>query len=86
MQNSHNMDQDECSGTHNSSPSAWVMKVQIVTVCSSTPSQHFSSIIIVPVSTSRGCLHDEGFIVHKGIPRENGKDTHDASCAGKDGI
>ena len=37
--------QDECSGTHNSSPSAWVMKVQIVTVCSSTPSQYFSSMI-----------------------------------------
>ena len=61
------------------------MKVQIVTVCSSTPSQHFSSIIIVPVSTSRGCLHDEGFIVHDGIPGENGLDTHDTSCAGSHG-
>ena len=51
-------------------------KVQIVTVSSSTPSQHFSSINIVPVSTSRGRLHDEGFIVRGGIPRESGHDTH----------
>jgi len=51
-------------------------KVQIVTVSSSTPSQHFSSINIVPVSTSRGRLHDEGFIVRGGISRESGHDTH----------
>ena len=54
--------QDECSGTHNSSPSTWVMFPNCDCLFfDAFPIFQFNDHSnIVPVSTSRGCLHDEG--------------------------